>query len=48
MLTMQLGRDFGPAEPPTVMIMLTYAGQTLTGLLAAAVLIRYLGSDRAA
>ncbi|MFD6875086.1 MULTISPECIES: hypothetical protein [unclassified Streptomyces] len=48
MLTMQLGLDFGPVEPPTVMIMLTYAGQTLTGLLAAAVLIRYLGSDRAA
>ncbi|MEU9029210.1 hypothetical protein AB0D46_17140 [Streptomyces sp. NPDC048383] len=48
MLTMHLGLDFGPTDPPTVMIMLTLAGQTLTGLLAAAVLVRYLGSNRAA
>ncbi|WP_251050069.1 hypothetical protein [Streptomyces sp. ISL-86] len=48
MLTASLGSAFSPDEEPTSMIFLTYAGQIITGLLAFAVLVRFLGSRRRA
>ncbi|MGW0389681.1 hypothetical protein ACWDYJ_02045 [Streptomyces sp. NPDC003042] len=48
LLIAALGPDFGPDEGPTGVNFLIYAGQMITGLLAAAVLTRYLNSRRAA
>ncbi|MCX5379060.1 hypothetical protein [Streptomyces sp. NBC_00091] len=46
LLASLLGPDTGVADQPTAATLLTYAGQMITGLLAAAVLARYLHSRR--
>ncbi|MEU9299307.1 hypothetical protein [Streptomyces sp. NPDC048269] len=43
-----LGPDFGQGEQSSGLVHLTYSGQMITGLLAAAVLTRFLGSRRSA
>ncbi|MFF5707060.1 hypothetical protein ACFY7H_31930 [Streptomyces sp. NPDC012794] len=47
LLSAALGVDFGTGEQATAVTYLTYAGQMITGLLAAAVLVRHLPSRRA-
>ena len=48
MLIASAGPQLDGGERPAAALLLTYAGQMITGLLAAAVLVRYLGSRRPA
>lgn len=48
MLTAALGVNLGEGEYPTTATLLAYAGQMITGLLAGAVLVRYLHGRREA